>query len=241
MNLRSKRHAVDVLHGNKVRAVGYPDLVDMSDIRMIKRRGRFCLTGKTAHPLFVGRDVRRQNLQSNGTPKLHIARQVNLSHATLAQRSKNLVASQVQLSLRDPDGQKRQLSELKGRVVVVNFWATWCGPCKAEMPEFTKVHAAYRDRGVEFVGASADTRADRAKVLEFVQSHAIQFPIWLEASLDHLEAFGVAPVLPATVMVDAQGRIAARIKGPTDAARLRALLDQLLLESSAAAGSGARP
>ena len=145
------------------------------------------------------------------------------------------------LSLRDPDGQKRQLSELKGRVVVVNFWATWCGPCKAEMPEFTKVHAAYRDRGVEFVGASADTRADRAKVLEFVQSHAIQFPIWLEASLDHLEAFGVAPVLPATVMVDAQGRIAARIKGPTDAARLRTLLDQLLLESSAAAGSGARP
>ena len=145
------------------------------------------------------------------------------------------------LSLRDLDGQKRQLSELKGRVVVVNFWATWCGPCKAEMPEFTKVHAAYRDRGVEFVGASADTRADRAKVLEFVQTHAIQFPIWLEASLDHLEAFRVAPVLPATVMVDAQGRIAARIKGPTDAARLRTLLDQLLLESSAAAGSGARP
>jgi thiol-disulfide isomerase/thioredoxin len=136
------------------------------------------------------------------------------------------------LSLRDLQGKKRQLSDLKGQIVVVNFWATWCGPCKVEMPEFTKVHAEYRDRGVEFVGAANENRSSKDKVEEFVRRLEIEFPIWLEASLDHLEAFQVDPGLPATVIVDAQGRVAARIKGVTDAAELRELLDRILLEAA---------
>jgi thiol-disulfide isomerase/thioredoxin len=141
------------------------------------------------------------------------------------------------LSLPDLDGQKRQLSQLKGKIVVVNFWATWCGPCKAEMPEFTKVHAEYRDRGVEFVGAANETRAARDTVQEFVRRLEILFPIWLEASLDHMEAFKVGPGLPATVIVDPQGRVAARITGATDAVQLRALLDRILLEATPTAAS----
>jgi len=141
------------------------------------------------------------------------------------------------LSLPDLEGQRRALSQLKGKVVVVNFWATWCGPCKAEMPEFTKVHAEYRDRGVEFVGAANETRAARDKVQEFVRRLEIQFPIWLEASLDHMEAFKVGPGLPATVVVDAQGKVAARILGVTDAAQLRALLDRVLQEATPPAAS----
>jgi thiol-disulfide isomerase/thioredoxin len=141
------------------------------------------------------------------------------------------------LALRDLKDQKGELSKLKGKVVVVNFWATWCGPCKAEMPEFTKVYSEYRDRGVEFVGAANETRASRVKVQEFVTHLSIQFPIWLEMSLDHMEAFKVGPGLPATVVVDQQGKVAARIQGPTDAAQLRALLDRILLEATPAAAS----
>lgn len=145
------------------------------------------------------------------------------------------------MSLRDMEGKKHQLVELKGKIVVLNFWATWCGPCKAEMPEFTQVHAAYRDKGVEFVGAANETRAERKKVQEFVDNLKIQFPIWLEASLDHMEAFGVGPGLPATVILDPQGRVAVRIKGPTDAAELRAFIDQILLEATpTTASSGGR-
>jgi thiol-disulfide isomerase/thioredoxin len=145
------------------------------------------------------------------------------------------------LALRDLDGKKRQLIELKGKVVVVNFWATWCGPCRQEMPAFTKVYAEYRDRGVEFVGAANEDQASRAKVTTFVKSLDIQFPIWIEASADHMDAFGVGPELPATVVVDPQGRLAARIKGVTDETQLRSLLDRLLPEVAAVAPASPRP
>ncbi|MCU0258982.1 MAG: TlpA family protein disulfide reductase [Solirubrobacteraceae bacterium] len=144
------------------------------------------------------------------------------------------------LSLRDMDGQKRQLADLKGKVVVVNFWATWCGPCVREMPEFTRVYAAYQDRGVEMIGAANEPRSERDNVQGFVQRLGITFPIWLEASLDHMEAFGVGPELPATVIVDTHGRLAARIKGVTHEAHLRGLLDPILAEPAASA-SAAQP
>jgi thiol-disulfide isomerase/thioredoxin len=134
------------------------------------------------------------------------------------------------LILSDIPGARRHFSQLKGKIVVVNFWATWCAPCKAEMPEFVKVYGAYRDRGVEFIGAANEPRSEKAKVREFMKAMEITFPVWLEASEDHMKALGVGPGLPATVILDAQGRVAARIAGVTDAAQLRELLDRVLGE-----------
>ena len=139
----------------------------------------------------------------------------------------------------DIPGARKQFSQLKGKVIVVNFWATWCMPCRAEMPELVKAYATYRDRGVEFVGAANEPRSAKAKVREFMQGMQIQFPVWLEASEDHMKALGVGPGLPATVIVDAQGRVAARIVGVTDGAQLRELLDRILTEqASSASGAG---
>src|SRR5262245_61155239 len=72
-------------------------------------------------------------------------------------------SSAPKLMFSDIPGARRQLSQLKGKVIVVNFWATWCVPCKTEMPEFTKAHAAYRARGVEFVGAANEPRSAKNK------------------------------------------------------------------------------
>jgi thiol-disulfide isomerase/thioredoxin len=132
----------------------------------------------------------------------------------------------------DIPGARRQFSNLKGKVIVVNFWATWCAPCRAEMPEFVKAYADYRQRGVEFVGAANEPRSAKAKVREFMKEMEIPFPVWLEASEDHLTALGVGPGLPATVIVDVQGRVAARIAGVTDAMQLRELLDRVLSEQA---------
>jgi thiol-disulfide isomerase/thioredoxin len=132
----------------------------------------------------------------------------------------------------DIPGARRQFSQLKGKVIVVNFWATWCAPCKAEMPEFVKAYGDYRNRGVAFVGAANEPRSAKAKVREFIQGMEITFPIWLEASEDHMKALGVGPGIPATVIVDAQGRVAAKIGGVTDAAQLRELLERILSEQA---------
>jgi len=134
------------------------------------------------------------------------------------------------LVLSDIKGSKRQLSEFKGKVVVVNFWATWCVPCKGEMPEFTKAYATYHDLGVEFLGAANEPRSSRPKVEVFMREYAMQFPVWLEVGDQNLTDFGVGPAIPDTVILDKAGRVAARIVGATDGPHLRDLIDRIIKE-----------
>lgn len=117
------------------------------------------------------------------------------------------------LSLRNLSGEPEAITDYSGLVIVLNFWATWCVPCREEMPLLAEVQERYADRDVVVIGASADDASTRGKIEGFVQDIGISFPIWTGATTIDMERFGLASALPATAIIDQQGRIAFRIVG----------------------------
>jgi thiol-disulfide isomerase/thioredoxin len=137
------------------------------------------------------------------------------------------------LALNDLSGVAQDLKTYSGRFVVVNFWATWCVPCKEEMPDLSAIQNDYAPLGVQVIGATADAEKDKAKVLKFVRDVKINFPVWLNVTNDQMLNFGVGKVLPATAIVNREGKIVWRKIGKIDAAELRKELDKLLDEKVA--------
>src|SRR5450756_1594368 len=86
-------------------------------------------------------------------------------------------------TLLDLNNNKVSLSDFRGKVVVLNFWATWCPPCIAEAPDLVEVSNAYKDKGVQFIGVSDD---DVSALEKFVNDYGIEYPILLDLSLIHI-------------------------------------------------------
>lgn len=147
--------------------------------------------------------------------------------APAASEAARAVGTQPELVLRDLAGVEQKLSSLRGRVVVLNFWATYCEPCRKEMPDLVAIQKDYAARGVRFVGASADGAADRAKVLRFIKETRINFPVWTGMTAALMSRFGLAPTLPGTVVFDREGRIISSTNAVVNPAELRKQLDAL--------------
>jgi peroxiredoxin len=114
-------------------------------------------------------------------------------------------------SLRNLKGNMEGLDDHLGKVIVVNFWATWCVPCVKEMPSFENLYRRYRSQGLTLLAVSLD-KGDSTKVQEFADKHKLSFPILLDTK-------GVAEKLypsfsiPFTYVIDKQGRVVARVDG----------------------------
>lgn len=116
--------------------------------------------------------------------------------------------------LKDILGRSFSLSDYRGRVFVVNLWATWCAPCRLEMPGLNKLYGEYGARGVEFVGlTSEDPAADAETVCRFAAEFGVKYKLgWLDAETAR-ELTGGRYVLPQTFVVGADGRVVLHIRG----------------------------
>ena len=116
--------------------------------------------------------------------------------------------------LRDLTGKEVSLSSYRGKVVLLEFWATWCPPCKAAVPDLIAVHRKFHDKGFTVVGISMDTDSNAAlKVTDFSSAHNINYPVLL-ADETVAQSYGVISI-PASYLIDREGRITAVHMGYT--------------------------
>lgn len=123
---------------------------------------------------------------------------------------------------------QERLRDSAGEVVVVNFWAAWCGPCKKELPLLAELQGEYEGRGVRFVGASTDAEDEREAAEELLARSGVTYPIVFGLSEAEMGRLGLGELLPATAVYDRDGRRVFRIIGEVTRKRLVARLEWLL-------------
>jgi len=137
-------------------------------------------------------------------------------------------------SLADRDGKKRSITEWDGKTLVVNFWATWCPPCRREIPMLKALSAARAAQDVVVIGVAVDFRD---QVLAYAEKESINYPVLIgeEDGLDAATAFGLGSMgLPFTVFIDAKGRIVTIHLGELRADQADLIVDAVLGVNSGA-------
>lgn len=131
-------------------------------------------------------------------------------------------------TLDDLDGKPVALADYRGKILVLNFWATWCPPCRKEIPDLVEIHNRYGGRGVALVGVAVE---EKARVPDFVKANNINYRILLgkDKGIELLQALGNKSAgLPYTVVLDRQGNAVFAKRGALTRERLEQVLDPLL-------------
>jgi thiol-disulfide isomerase/thioredoxin len=143
-----------------------------------------------------------------------------ISHAADAKKE-----APVDLTLTGMDGKKVHLHDYAGKPVVINMWATWCLPCRDEMPMMVEAEKAWGPKGVVFIGASLDDSKTKKNIPAFLKQFQITFPVWTGASSDDLDKLKLGEAVPDTVFLDSEHVVFARAKGEIHRTELDERLD----------------
>lgn len=155
-----------------------------------------------------------------------------LAHSVLAVEPDDIVPD---FTLKGMDGQNLRLEELRGQVVLINFWASWCGPCRQEMPILQKIHERYEPLGFTVLGVNVDEQQEKAR--RIVDRLNLKFPLLLDTAQTVSEAYEVN-AMPFTVLVDRNGKISYIHRGykPGDENQYVNRLKQLLRQPMSSVG-----
>ena len=201
-------------------------------------QGKFRLPGKNWLEYVGKRIVVTGSLRRKKETNAIRVDTLEIISTSIAEReAASVLGQEVDLTLKDPFGTQQRLSALKGRIVVLNFWATYCVPCRQEMPDLAAIQNEYAALGVQVIGASTDEAGDRAKVLQFVKETKVNFPIWMGATTADMMRFGLGAALPGTVIIGRDGRIARVISGIVNQAELKKQIDTMLAAAEATAAA----
>jgi peroxiredoxin len=135
--------------------------------------------------------------------------------------------------LQDVNGKTISSADFKGKVVVLDFWATWCPPCRAEIPGFVELQKQYGKDGVVVIGASVESSDEIVAVRKFAEKFGINYPVGV-ADQDSVRAFGGVDAIPTTFIIDREGRIVSRHLGFTEKADLEKEIKPLLRDGNRA-------
>jgi len=132
------------------------------------------------------------------------------------------------LTLSDLDGTEHSLADYHGQVVLVNLWATWCPPCKAEMPTLNEYFKAHQADGFVTIAINDGDPSDA--VSTFVQEYSLSFPVWLDPTYEATERGFKTSNLPSSFVIDRDGNVRLRWVGEIDRAALEKYVTPLILE-----------
>ena len=124
------------------------------------------------------------------------------------------------------DGSEIALSDFRGKVVILDFWATWCPPCRAEIPHFIELYDTHKDKGLEIIGVSLDWNAERI-VGAFAEENSINYTL-LVGDNDVTDLYGGVMSIPTTLVIDRKGRIRERFVGYRDKEVFEKAIKELL-------------
>lgn len=135
-----------------------------------------------------------------------------------------------QWNLQDLSGNPVKLSDYKGKVVILDFWATWCPPCRAEIPNFVELQKEYGKQGLVVIGVSLDEGGVDG-VAAFAKSQGVNYPIVM-GNQDIANSYGGIEAIPTTFVIDPSGNIVAKHEGFTDKSEFEAEIKKLLPQVS---------
>jgi thiol-disulfide isomerase/thioredoxin len=151
-----------------------------------------------------------------------------LSRWNVARIKKQLVGKAApELTVNDMEGKPISLAAYKGKTVLLDFWTTWCPPCRADAPSLDKLYAKYKDRNLAIIGFSVSE--DRAVVAKFLMEHPHEFPIILSSEMELPVAYQIG-VFPTYIVIDPDGTLTAAVEGDQGFSELRKLLKKAGLD-----------
>ena len=181
------------------------------------------ITLKTTVPimlitLLAAMFVVRAPYRTGNGETLHSAEAAELAEASDYLNSLGIIPPNEELdafdfSVQSLGGQSERLSDHRGKVIFLNFWATWCGPCKAEVGEIDLLHETLKDE--DFMIMALSIQEDRKRVSKFMQSSGVDFPVYLDSDGAVAIQYGVTGI-PTTYIIDPDGKIVGRAVGPRE-------------------------